>query len=68
MEKFVRVRFLASYTVRDVEGRTFQEGEEVDLSPDSAQHFIRRGAAERIEPVKKEPARKGAAKDADTDA
>lgn len=41
----VKVRFVRTYTVKAVDGPTYQEGSVHDLRPDAARHFIVRGAA-----------------------
>lgn len=45
-EKLVKVKFLKTRTVRDVEGLCFEEGKVYELSPTSAERWIRRGVAE----------------------
>ena len=45
-EKLVRVKFLKTRTVKDAEGLCFKEGKVYELSPNSAERWIRRGVAE----------------------
>ncbi len=49
----VKVRFVRTYTVKAVDGPTYQEGSVHDLRPDAARHFIVRGAAVEIAGVPK---------------
>ena len=41
----VKIRFLKTYTVKSVDGVTYQEGSVHELREDSANHFTRRGLA-----------------------
>ncbi len=41
----VKVKFLRAYTVKDAEARTYEDGKVYEMSPESAQHFVNRGAA-----------------------
>lgn len=54
----VKVRFTRFYKVQDEEGKEYEEGKSYSLSPDSAEHFIRRGAAELDDGKKKDEADK----------
>ncbi len=45
----VKVRFLETYTVQDGSGDTYEKGKVYELSPDSADHFVSRRRAERLE-------------------
>ena len=40
------VKFVRAYTVQDGTGKTFKNGQVVEMSEPSARHFINRGAAE----------------------
>ncbi len=42
------VKFLRHYTVRDDSGTQFTKGQVVEVTEASAQHFLNRGAVERV--------------------
>lgn len=44
----VKVQFTRNYLVKDAEGTSYNAGDIVELSEDSARHFIIRGAAVRV--------------------
>lgn len=50
----VKVMFRQSYEVKAVNGETYEKGKTYDLTPDSAEHFIRRGVAGDPKEVAKE--------------
>ena len=44
----VKVKFLRNYKVKDDEGKEFKEGKVYSMSPESAAHFEKRGAAVQV--------------------
>lgn len=50
----VKVMFRRGYTVQAADGETYEKGKTYELSPESAQHFTRRGLAGDPKDVAKE--------------
>lgn len=61
MAKTVRIRFLVDRTTREAEPQTYVQGQEYDVSPESAGCFVRRGQAEIVETGKGKKAEKSEA-------
>ena len=45
-----KVRFTKPYAVQAADGESYAEGQEVELSDESALHFVTRGVAEVVKP------------------
>lgn len=46
------IRFKRAYVVKDASGTEYAAGQEVEVSEASAEHFVRRGAAEIVPDAK----------------
>lgn len=70
-EQTVRIRFLKAQEVRNARDevvQSFKEGEEADLVESSANHWLNRNLAERVDVKKKAAATPTATETADADA
>ncbi|MBL4869164.1 MAG: hypothetical protein JKY67_22615 [Pseudomonadales bacterium] len=50
----MKILFTQDYKVQDVDGTEYKKGKTVDVSPESAAHFINKGVAQYPEKAKAE--------------